>query len=228
MLIVALGLAIFCIPKGELHLLLCNRHTPARDIFYRYYTHIAEWAPYVICVLILLFSRAGNAAMAATCIACSELTTQIVKHIVQAPRPITWFAVNMPDIQLPLAEGVRVNQWLSFPSGHTTSFFALFFVLSICLTTSLRNRSSNESNEPVNRIETDSFILIGLLQILLFLCAALGGYSRIYLSQHFAADVLGGIVIGITISTICYAIFSRYEDMKWYNFRLMAYFFQKK
>ena len=228
MLIVALGLAIFCIPKGELHLLLCNRHTPARDIFYRYYTHIAEWAPYVICVLILLFSRAGNAAMAATCIACSELTTQIVKHIVQAPRPITWFAVNMPDIQLPLAEGVRVNQWLSFPSGHTTSFFALFFVLSICLTTSLRNRPSNESSEPVNRIETGSFILIGLLQILLFLCATLGGYSRIYLSQHFAADVLGGIVIGITISTICYAIFSRYEDMKWYNFRLMAYFFQKK
>lgn len=228
MLIVALGLALCFIPKGELHLLLCDRHTPARDIFYRYYTHIAEWAPYVICVLILLFSRAGNAAMAATCIACSELTTQIVKHIVQAPRPITWFAVNMPDIQLPLAEGVRVNQWLSFPSGHTTSFFALFFVLSICLTTSLRNRSSNESNEPVNRIETDSFILIGLLQILLFLCAALGGYSRIYLSQHFAADVLGGIVIGITISTICYAIFSRYEDLKWYNFRLMAYFFQKK
>lgn len=228
MLIVALGLALCFIPKGELHLLLCDRHTPARDIFYRYYTHIAEWAPYVICVLILLFSRAGNAAMAATCIACSELTTQIVKHIVQAPRPITWFAVNMPDIQLPLAEGVRVNQWLSFPSGHTTSFFALFFVLSICLTTSLRNRSSNESNEPVNRIETDSFILIGLLQILLFLCAALGGYSRIYLSQHFAADVLGGIVIGITISAICYAIFSRYEDLKWYNFRLMAYFFQKK
>jgi membrane-associated phospholipid phosphatase len=228
MLIVALGLALCFIPKGELHLLLCNRHTPARDIFYRYYTHIAEWAPYVICVLILLLSRAGNAAMAATCIACSELTTQIVKHIVQAPRPITWFAVNMPDIQLPLAEGVRVNQWLSFPSGHTTSFFALFFVLSICLTTSISNRSSKKGNEPVNRIETGSIIVIGLLQILLFLLAALGGYSRIYLSQHFAADVLGGIVIGITISTLCYAIFSRYEDQKWYNFRMLGYFFQKK
>jgi membrane-associated phospholipid phosphatase len=228
MLIVALGLALCFIPKGELHLLLCNRHTPARDIFYRYYTHIAEWAPYVICVLILLLSRAGNAAMAATCIACSELTTQIVKHIVQAPRPITWFAVNMPDIQLPLAEGVRVNQWLSFPSGHTTSFFALFFVLSICLTTSISNRSRKKGNEPVNRIETGSIIVIGLLQILLFLLAALGGYSRIYLSQHFAADVLGGIVIGITISTLCYAIFSRYEDQKWYNFRMLGYFFQKK
>ena len=228
MLIVALGLALCFIPKGELHLLLCDRHTPARDVFYRYYTHIAEWAPYVICVLILLFSRAGNAAMAATCIACSELTTQIVKHIVQAPRPITWFAVNMPDIQLPLAEGVRINQWLSFPSGHTTSFFALFFVLSICLTTSISNRSRKEGNEPINRIETGSIVLIGLLQILLFLFAAMGGYSRIYLSQHFAADVLGGIVIGITISTLCYAIFSRYEDQKWYNFRMLAYFFQKK
>ena len=110
MLIVALGLAIVFIPKGELHLLLCDRHTPARDILYRYYTHVAEWLPYVICLLILLFGRVGNAALASACIACSELFTQIVKHIVCAPRPLTWFATNMPDVQLPLVEGVRMNQ----------------------------------------------------------------------------------------------------------------------
>ena len=226
MLIVALGLALFFIPKGELHLMLCNRHTPTRDIFYRYYTHIAEWAPYVICVLILLLSRAGNAAMAATCIACSELTTQIVKHIVQAPRPITWFAVNMPDVQLPLVDGVRVNQWLSFPSGHTTSFFALFFVLAIILSESLR--ADRPNSEHGVRSERISVVVALLVQLLCFALAFLGGYSRIYLSQHFAADVLGGIVIGIVISTLCYTLFNRYKDKKWYNFRLLAHFFQKK
>ena len=226
MLIVALGLALFFIPKGELHLMLCNRHTPTRDIFYRYYTHIAEWAPYVICVLILLLSRAGNAAMAATCIACSELTTQIVKHIVQAPRPITWFAVNMPDVQLPLVDGVRVNQWLSFPSGHTTSFFALFFVLAIILSESLR--ADRPNSEHGVRLERISVVVALLVQLLCFALAFLGGYSRIYLSQHFAADVLGGIVIGIVISTLCYTLFNRYKDKKWYNFRLLAHFFQKK
>ena len=226
MLIVALGLALFFIPKGELHLMLCNRHTSTRDIFYRYYTHIAEWAPYVICVLILLLSRAGNAVMAATCIACSELTTQIVKHIVQAPRPITWFAVNMPDVQLPLVDGVRVNQWLSFPSGHTTSFFALFFVLAIILSESLR--ADRPNREHGVRSERISVVVALLVQLLCFALAFLGGYSRIYLSQHFAADVLGGIVIGIVISTLCYTLFNRYKDKKWYNFRLLAHFFQKK
>ena len=227
MLIVALGLALLLIPKGELHLLLCNRHTPARDIFYRYYTHIAEWAPYAISVLILLFGRAGNAALAASCIACSELTTQIVKHIVQAPRPITWFAQHMPDVQLPLVEGVRVNQWLSFPSGHTTSFFALFFVLTIIF-----GQWSHKRLAEGNRTKTLQSIGLILSFILipcaLFLLAALGGYSRIYLSQHFAADVLGGMTIGIIISMLCYALFSRWQGKKWYNFRLWAYFFQKK
>ena len=218
MLIVALGLAIVFIPKGELHLLLCDRHTPARDILYRYYTHVAEWLPYVICVLILIFGRVGNAALASACIACSELFTQIVKHIVCAPRPVVWFASNMPDVQLPLVEGVRMNQWLSFPSGHTTSFFAVFFALSIVATKSLAVKRTNCEIDQQRYIT----ICIGVfLQIILVLLAALGGYSRIYLSQHFALDVLGGMTVGLLISTICYAVFSRYEGQKWYNYRIL-------
>ena len=75
MLLIALGLALLCVPKGELHLLLCNHHTPARDIFYRYYTHIAEWFPYVLCVAILLFGRLGDGLFASACQAFSALTT---------------------------------------------------------------------------------------------------------------------------------------------------------
>ena len=141
-LVGVLGFALVYFPKGELHLLLCDHHTPARDAFFTYYTRVAEYLPYIICVLVLLFGRLGNAAMASACIACSELTTQLLKHIINAPRPITWFAANLPDIQLPLVEGVHMNQWLSFPSGHTTSFFSLFFVLSILATKSLTGTES--------------------------------------------------------------------------------------
>ena len=137
MLIVALGLALIYIPKGELHLLLCDRHTHARDIFYRYYTHVAEWFPYVLCVLLLLFGRIGNGVFASAALLLSALTTQLFKHIVNAPRPLTWFAEHMPDIQLPLVENVKMNYWYSFPSGHTTSFFALFFAISIISTKKL-------------------------------------------------------------------------------------------
>lgn len=214
-LIVALGLALLFIPKGELHLLLCDRHTPARDIFYRYYTHVAEWFPYVLCVCLLLFSRIGDGVFAAACQTLSALTTQFIKHIIVAPRPLTWFAEHMPEIQLPLAEGVQMNYWLSFPSGHTTSFFALAGALCVIISQRTAKRGFTTGSTP--------FILsLIILQVLLFLLAALGGYSRIYLSQHFAADVLGGMTVGILITTICYAIFYRYEDLKWYNYRIFA------
>ena len=202
----ALGLALLYIPKGELHLLLCDRHTHARDIFYRYYTQVAEWFPYIVCIILLLFSRIGEGVFASACMLGSALITQICKHFVNAPRPVTWFATNMPDVSLPLTEGVRMNEWYSFPSGHTTSFFALAFVLCILLTRQPR----------IPR--TLSF----LVQLLLFSAAALGGYSRIYLSQHFAADVLAGIIIGLFGTMLCWTIFRRIEGKNWYNYRLFT------
>ena len=212
-LVAVLGLALLYIPKGELHLLLCNRHAPARDLFFRYYTHVAEWFPYVICVALLLFGRVGNGLLASACMAFTALTTQIVKHLVNAPRPITWFAANMQDVQLPLVDGVKMNAWCSFPSGHTTSFFALAFVASIIISARIfRTEGYSER----------SVIITYFLQFLLFVAALLGGYSRIYLSQHFALDVFGGTVVGILISIVCYAIFSRYEGQKWYNYRLLT------
>lgn len=203
-LCVVLGLALLLLPTGELHLLLCDRHTPARDIFYRYYTQVAEWFPYVVCIALLLFGKIGNGAFASSCLIISALTTQLLKRIINAPRPITWFAENMPDISLPLVEGVEVHHWNSFPSGHTTSFFALLFVIAIL--------SSQYTHK------TTAY----LIQTLCFTLAALGGYSRIYLNQHFALDVLGGIVVGIGISIACYAIFARYERQKWYQYRIFS------
>ena len=198
-----LGLALIYIPKGELHLLLCDRHTPARDIFYRYYTQIAEWLPYVICVLILLFGRIGDGVFASAAQIGSALTTQVFKHIVNAPRPITWFGMNYPEIQLPLTEGMRMNEWYSFPSGHTTSFFALFFTLSVILSNKYPKCAPD-------------------IQLVCFCLAALGGYSRIYLSQHFTLDVFAGVIVGVLITIVCYAVFHRFGGQKWYNYRLFA------
>ncbi len=208
MLLLGIGLALIFVPKGDLHMLLCDRHTSARDIFYRYYTHVAEWFPYIICVSILLFGRVGDGLMASSCMVFSALTTQLFKHLINAPRPITWFAANRPDVQLPLVDGVRMNEWYSFPSGHTTSFFALAFVVCILLTKE-KSQITNHKSQIV-------------LQIILVLLAALGAYSRIYLSQHFAMDVFGGVVVGLTISVLCFAIFYRYMGQKWYNYRLFS------
>ena len=205
-LIAVLGLALLYIPKGELHLLLCDRHTPARDIFYRYYTTVAEWFPYVVCAAILLLGRIGDGVFASSAMIVSALSTQILKHLINAPRPLTWFGMHMPDIELPLTEGVRMNCWFSFPSGHTTSFFALALVASILIT----------SHPRISRLPSLLF------QMLLFGLAAIGAYSRIYLSQHFALDVFAGMLVGTLITLACYAIFSRYEGQKWYNYRVLS------
>ena len=207
-----LGLALLYIPQGELHLLLCDRHTPARDIFYRYYTQVAEWFPYIVCVILLLFSRIGDGVFASAAMILSALTTQLFKNIINAPRPIKWFELNMPDVQLPLTPGVEVHTWFSFPSGHTTSFFALAFVVSILFSRETSTSSLSSTNRSYNY----------LMQTALFFLAALGGYSRIYLSQHFARDVFAGILVGVIVTAVCYAVFSRYEDKKWYNYRLLS------
>ena len=204
-LIAVLGLALIYIPKDQLHLLLCNRHTPARDIFYRYYTHVAEWFPYVVCIAVLLFGRIGDGVFASAAMLLSALFTQIVKHIVVAPRPFTWFSEHFPSIQLPLVDGVKMSLWYSFPSGHTTSFFALAFVASILITAKLSGSSRSSSC---------------LVQLVLVLLATIGGYSRIYLSQHFALDVFAGALVGTLITLICYTVLYRYEDKKWYNYRI--------
>lgn len=202
-----LGLALLYIPKGELHLLLNEYHTPARNIFYRYYTHVAEWFPYVICVALLLFGRIGDGVFASAAMLLSALFTQVVKHIVVAPRPLTWFGEHMPDVQLPLVEGVDVHAIYSFPSGHTTSFFALAFVLSIVAT---------------KKLSRFSLALSSTLQAILVVLAALGGYSRIYLCQHFALDVFAGALVGTLITLLCYAVLHRYEGQNWYNYRIFA------
>ena len=176
-LALVLGIALLITPKAELHLALCQPHTTGLDTIVPIITNLVDWLPY-LCVILLLFYRAGWATFLASNLLLSTVIVQPIKHIVHAPRPLTWFAENMPDVTLPLVEGVRMNHWLSFPSGHTTTFFVLFYSLSIILC------AENVTGKMI-------------LSFLCFLCASFGAYTRIYLSQHFALDVFAGILIAL-------------------------------
>ena len=179
-----LGIVLLVIPKAELHLTLCQPHTVFLDSLVPVFTNLVNWLPYLV-VLLLLFYRAGWATFLASNLLLSTLFVQPIKHIVHAPRPLTWFAENMPDVSLLLVEGVRMNYWLSFPSGHTTTFFVLFFSLSIIL------YAENIKGK-------------NILSFLCFLCASFGAYTRIYLSQHFALDIFAGILIAVSSTLVLY------------------------
>ena len=191
-LIVGMMIALATIPKHELHLALnANTHTLFGDYFFMYFTKVAEYAPYLF-VVILLFYHYDWAITAALGQLGATLTTQIIKHFVNAPRPKTFFENNYPDLipQLHWVDGVNMHAWLSFPSGHTTAFFSMFFLLSLLLTD--RYKDSNHR------------WLLPLIQLTCFLFALTGGYSRIYLSQHFTLDVLAGCIVGVLLTTIFY------------------------
>jgi membrane-associated phospholipid phosphatase len=179
-----MGVILYLFPKAELHLLLCQPHTTSLDTIVPVFTDLVDWLPY-LCVVLLLFYRAGWATFLASNLLLSTLIVQPIKHLVNAPRPLTWFAENMPDVTLPLVEGVKMNLWLSFPSGHTTTFFVLFFSLSIILC------AENVKGKTI-------------LSLLCFLCASFGAYTRIYLSQHFALDIFAGILITILSTLLLY------------------------
>ena len=183
-LALVLGTTLLVVPKAELHLALCQPHTRFLDTIVPIFTDLVDWLPY-LCVVLLLFYRAGWATFLASNLLLSTLFVQPIKHIVHAPRPLTWFAENMPNIRLPLVEGVRMNYWLSFPSGHTTTFFVLFFSLSIIL------YAENIKGK-------------NILSFLCFLCANFGAYTRIYLSQHFTLDIFAGILIAVSSTLVLY------------------------
>ena len=179
-----LGIMLLVLPKAELHLTLCKPHTAFLDSLVPIITNLVDWLPYLV-VLLLLFYRAGWATFLASNLLLSTLIVQPIKHIICAPRPLTWFAENMPDVSLPLVEGVKMNHWLSFPSGHTTTFFVLFFTLSIILCA--------ENIKGKN-----------ILSFICFLCASFGAYTRIYLSQHFTLDIFAGILIAVCSTLVLY------------------------
>ena len=196
-LVVCMGVILYLFPKAELHLLLCQPHTTSLDTIVPVFTDLVDWLPY-LCVVLLLFYRAGWATFLASNLLLSTLIVQPIKHLVNAPRPLTWFAENMPDITLPLVEGVKMNLWLSFPSGHTTTFFVLFFSLSIILC------AENVKGKTI-------------LSLLCFLCASFGAYTRIYLSQHFALDIFAGILIAVfsTLSLYFFLVIKTKDTQFW-------------
>ena len=103
----------------------------------------------------------------------SGILAQILKRIIQAPRPVKYYAQNGLDIlkTMSVPEATTLSSQLSFPSGHTTSAFAF----GVCLILNLKSNA--------------------LKAFVLFLAIAVG-ISRMYWRQHFFEDVYTGAILG--------------------------------
>jgi membrane-associated phospholipid phosphatase len=165
----------------ELFLAINRAHAPWADVAMTGVTYIGDGITFAIMLaFILAFRKYKLFLTAGTVLLIVTLIVQIAKHYYNEPRPSLYFA-HTPAL-VHTIEWVRVHGTCSFPSGHTTTAFAMFtFLALICR----------------NKISGFAFLTLALL----------AAYSRIYLAQHFFVDVYVGSIIGTTGSLVVYSLF---------------------
>lgn len=183
-----LGL-MYAYPKPELHMLVNSQHTSFLDTFFKYLSVMAEWPLYVLALLPLLWRKYKFPLFFAVCELTGGTTLQILKHIISYDRPVSVFE-NYPHLELPLVPGVDMYHGNSFPSGHASTFF-MFCTCCVILMAIHYIREGK-----LRDLRTK--ILFNATLLLLLVFAALGAYSRVYLSQHFLSDICVGSIIGFT------------------------------
>jgi membrane-associated phospholipid phosphatase len=187
-------------PKTELHLLLNAHHTSLQDTFFKYYSTLAEWPLYLLALLPLLWKKARITLFFAMCELTGGAFLQILKHIINHERPVSVFE-HYHDMVLPLVQGVNMYHSNSFPSGHASTFF-MFCTCSAIVLACHYSRTEKARNLRLQ-------ILFNALLVLLLVLAAMGAYSRVYLSQHFLSDVCVGSVIGFTTPFLVFYFFGK-------------------
>jgi len=174
--------------KAEKHLEFNSFHNSFFDSFFYYFTFLGDGVSALIISLLIIAANLRDALFVGISNIISALITQLLKHTLFADivRPKKFFE-GMNDLYL--VPGVDNYLYNSFPSGHSTCAFSLYFALSLIV----RNK---------------------ILKFIFFVIAFLVGYSRIYLSQHFFEDVYAGSIIGVSITLIVY-YFIRKTSNNW-------------
>lgn len=163
------------------------RNSPVADAVFPYVTYLGDGAVYVILGLILLLYNRRVGLMALVSFALSSLISEFLKKIIFAnsPRPFKFFEHS--TYKYHLIDGLDIHSINSFPSGHTTTAFAMFSLLALL----------------------DSQKQRGILYLFL---AILTGYSRVYLFQHFVEDAYAGSLIGTIATVIVYLTMYRWAE----------------
>lgn len=185
------GIGFFLVTKETLFFTFNQLHSYPGDFFFQYFTHVGDGLMMLALAIVLLgLGKRRLGILLLISFIFSGLLAQTIKRLKPEPRPGIHFA-QIEQIHKVNDELLKANN--SFPSGHTTTAFAMFSLLAFAV----RNPS---------------------LQ-LLFLLLALGvGFSRIYLGQHFFKDVWVGSLLGYGTSLLIFWIF-REQDFSTFRWK---------
>jgi membrane-associated phospholipid phosphatase len=157
-------------------------HTSLGDVVMTYTTYAGDGFFLVFIGILISFLNRKYWLVTLLSLTIPSAITQLLKHFVFADshRP----AVLMSDIPgLHYVEGVFINQFNSFPSGHTTAAFSLYTLIAL-----LQHRKN-----------------MGWMWVVI---AASVAVSRVYLLQHFWIDILAGSILAVVQVTFIYTFFA--------------------
>lgn len=171
MLLFGLGVSQILYRQGIILLEINRYYSSGADLFFKYFTYLGDG---VFCVgvgVLLLFWSKLKGALVIASYAISGIFAQLIKNFgfPKEPRPVEYFSGMIQSLHT--VAGVELSHWNSFPSGHTTSAFALFAMLAVWAKSTL-------------------------LKFLCLVVAVAVAFSRMYLLQHFLVDVYAGSILG--------------------------------
>lgn len=161
-------------------------------------------------VILCLFKKTRKVGMTLflAIIIGTLITNVVMKPFVLRPRPFQSLADNPEYWQWYTNAGAHEESlFRSFPSGHTTGAFEIGTALFLAV-----------SNKKIKWIFPVYSVLIGC--------------SRLYLMVHYATDVIGGMICGITAGIIAYfivkAVLKLLDKTKFKDFDLAEFIKKKK
>lgn len=171
-------------PYGDEILLLNGLRREPFNAVFQFMTLLGEVHAYIFCGVAALFWRFRYALLIALAGLVTLPTVYFIKETFAIDRPITFFrnrdlgdlVVTVPGVDL------NVGQ-TSFPSGHTMAAFALCSILALIL-----GRKYRRWGLP------------------LALLAVSVGVSRVFLVQHFLADILAGAALGVFVGWLVWQL----------------------
>ena len=169
--------------KADGFILLNPLHSNFLNLVFIGFTTIGDGiSTVVLCIILFFYKKKFLSLMLFSSFLISGLVTQIIKYFFSEARP----ALFLEKTKYPyFIDHVTLHNFHSFPSGHSTSAFALVAILCF----SIKNKNYS---------------------VLFLILGALVGYSRIYLGQHFINDVSAGSVIGVLFAIFCWIYFEKW------------------
>ena len=174
---------MFCTSKENLHSFFNTLVSEKLNGFFSFITNLGDGIVVMGSLLLLLFINVRIFLNASLTYAFASGLTQYLKlyPFDDVVRPMQRFADLGLKLKLILPDSEMLGR-NSFPSGHSTAAFSLFFTLALCTQKKW-------------------------LQAISFFTALLIAFSRVYLSQHFFEDIYAGASIAVFFSIIFYYTF---------------------